>query len=82
MKKNLFVTGIGFLLIGASIISACTKEGPMGPAGADGKDGTNGTNGTNGTDGTATCIQCHAPAVVELAATQFNLYPVSCSCSS
>ena len=73
MKKNLFVTGIGFLLIGASIISACTKEGPMGPAGADGKDGTNGTNGTNGTDGTATCIQCHAPAVVELAATEYSL---------
>ena len=72
MKKNLLVTGIGFLLIGASIMSACTKEGPMGPAGADGKDGTNGTNGTNGTDGTATCIQCHAPAVVELAATQYE----------
>jgi hypothetical protein len=57
MKKNLFVIGIGFLFIGASIFSACTKEGPMGPAGTN---GTNGSNGTNGTDGTATCIVCHS----------------------
>lgn len=68
--------GIGFLLIGASIFSACTKEGPMGPAGKDGVDGTNGTNGTNGVDGVdgaSTCTECHNPAVVELAATQFEL---------
>ena len=92
MKKNLFVIGIGFLLIGASIFSAC--EGPMGPAGADGKNGTNGAigasgatgaagttgaagatgaTGATGADGTATCIQCHNPAVVELAAIQYEL---------
>jgi len=70
MKKNLLVLGMGFLLIGASIFSACTKEGPMGTAGTNGKDGS---NGKDGTDGTASCIQCHSPAVVELAATQFEL---------
>jgi len=66
MKKTLLVTGIGFLLIGASIFSACTKEGPMGQAGKDG------TNGTNGTDGTAGCITCHNKDKVELVATEFD----------
>ncbi len=70
MKKNLLVLGMGFLFIGASIFSACTKEGPMGTAG---KDGSNGKDGKDGTNGTATCVQCHAPAVVELAATEFEL---------
>ena len=67
MKKNFLVIGVGFLFIGASIFSACTKEGPLGktgPAGADGKDGV---------DASSTCTQCHNPAVVELAATQFEL---------
>jgi hypothetical protein len=67
MKKNLLFIGMGFLLIGASIISSCTKEGPMGKAGIDG------TNGKDGKDGTASCIQCHAPAVVELVATEYSL---------
>jgi hypothetical protein len=56
MKKNLFLLSIGFLFIGASIISACTKEGPMGPAGAD---GSNGAAGKDGTDAAITCGQCH-----------------------
>jgi hypothetical protein len=67
MKKNLFVIGIGFLFIGASILSSCEgPEGPMGPAGptgangaigatgpkgADGVNGLNGVNGTNGMNG-------------------------------
>lgn len=75
MKKNLFVLGIGFLLIGASIFSACTKEGPMGPAGANGTngtDGTNGTNGTNGVDGGTNCQECHNPLTVELKATEYE----------
>lgn len=62
MKKNLLVIGIGFLFVGASIFSACTKEGPMGPAGANGTNGINGTNGTNGVDGkdgASTCTECH-----------------------
>jgi len=76
MKKNLFVIGIGFLLIGASIFSACTKEGPMGPAGTNGTNGTNGANGTNGTngvDGGTNCQECHNPATVTMAATQYEL---------
>ena len=56
MKKNLIVFGISALLIGASIFTACTKEGPVGPAGPA---GTNGTNGTNGKDASITCGQCH-----------------------
>jgi len=66
MKKNFLVIGVGFLFIGASIFSACTKEGPMGktgPAGADGKDGV---------DASTTCTECHNPATVELAATEFE----------
>ncbi len=52
MKKNLFVIGIGFLFIGASIFSACEgPEGPMGPAGPTGTAGTNGSNGVNGING-------------------------------
>jgi hypothetical protein len=70
MKKNLFVIGIGFLFIGASIFSACTKEGPMGPAGAN---GTNGTNGTNGVDGGTTCTECHNPETVTTVLTQYEL---------
>ncbi len=66
MKKNFLVIGVGFLFIGASIFSACTKEGPMGktgPAGADGKDGV---------DASTTCTECHNPSTVELAATEFE----------
>jgi len=76
MKKNLLVIGIGFLLIGASIFSACTKEGPMGPAGANGTNGTSGTNGTNGKDGVdggTTCTECHNPATVTAVITQYGL---------
>ena len=57
MKKNLLVLGMGLLLIGASIFSACTKEGPMGTAGTNGKDGK---DGKDGNDGTTSCIVCHS----------------------
>lgn len=68
--------GVGFLLIGASIFSSCTKEGPMGPAGANGTNGINGTNGTNGKDGLdggTNCQQCHNPLSVTLVKTQYEL---------
>ncbi len=52
MKKNLFAIGIGFLLIGASIFSACEgPEGAMGPAGPTGANGANGAAGVNGING-------------------------------
>ena len=72
MKKNLLVIGIGFLVIGASIFSACTKEGAQGIPGTNGTNGTNGADGTNGVDGSTKCTECHNPAKVELAATQFE----------
>lgn len=68
MKKLLFIFAIGAGLL----ITACTKEGPMGPTGPGGTNGTNGTNGKDGVDATITCGQCHNPAVVELAATQYQ----------
>jgi len=75
MKKNLFVLGIGFLLIGASIFSACTKEGPMGKNGKDGTngiDGVDGKDGKDGVDGGTNCQECHNPAMVELKATEYE----------
>jgi hypothetical protein len=72
MKKNLFVLGIGFLLIGASIFSACTKEGPMGKNGKDGTNGIDGKDGKDGVDGGTNCQECHNPAMVELKATEFE----------
>jgi hypothetical protein len=55
MKKNLFVIGIGFLFIGASILSSCEgptgPEGAMGPAGPTGANGAIGATGPKGVDG-------------------------------
>jgi hypothetical protein len=51
------------------VAPSCVKEGPMGPtgpAGADGKDGI------DGKDANETCKMCHAPAKVELIATQYE----------
>jgi hypothetical protein len=69
LQKFFFTAG---LLIAAAclILASCTKEGPQGPAGAD---GLNGTNGTNGKDAAETCKQCHAKAVVDAIATEFEL---------
>lgn len=68
-RKTLFLSAFtaGLLIAGNLFMSGCTKEGPAG------KDGANGANGANGTDGTATCIECHAPDGIELAATQYEL---------
>jgi len=78
MKRKLFAIGIGFLLIGAGIFTACEgPEGPMGPTGPAGKDGTNGANGVNGINGVngtngmngkdgkdanSSCLVCHTVA--------------------
>ena len=68
-RKSLFLTlfTAGLLIAGNVFMTGCTKEGPAG------KDGVNGTAGADGADGTATCIECHAPEVVEIAATQYEL---------
>jgi len=85
MKKNLFAIGIGFLLIGASIFSACSKEGPMGPAGPNGTNGTNGANGVNGINGVngtngldgkdanSSCLGCHTVANFDSKIAEYHL---------
>ncbi len=69
MKKvtKLFLAAGLFVVATGLIISSCTKEGPQGAAGTNGKDGT------NGQDASATCQQCHAKAVVDRVATEFEL---------
>ncbi len=54
-------------VLGMVMISSCTKEGPAG------KDGKDGADGADGMDGTASCITCHAPDGIELAAVQYEL---------
>jgi len=67
--KNLLLSAItvGLFVAANLFMASCTKEGPAG------KDGLNGADGKDGADGTAGCIECHAPDVVEIAATQFEL---------
>lgn len=65
-KTFLFTLGLGLMMAG-SLLTGCTKEGPAG------KDGVDGVAGADGTDGTATCIECHSPEGIELAATQYEL---------
>ncbi len=67
MKRQLTLvtlTTLVFFVLGNLLMSGCTKEGP---AGKDGKDGA------DGADGTASCITCHSPDGIEIAATQFQL---------
>lgn len=68
-RKTFFLTAItaGLFIAGNIFMAGCTKEGPAG------KDGVNGVDGAVGADGTATCIECHAPDVIEKAATQYEL---------
>ncbi|MFH1121178.1 MAG: hypothetical protein V1775_15270 [Bacteroidota bacterium] len=62
-RKTLFLTLITavLLVIGNVFMTGCTKEGPAGKDGADGADGT------------ASCITCHSPEGIEMAATQYEL---------
>jgi len=55
LKQFLYV----FMMIVATLLVGCTKEGPQGEPGKDGINGENGTNGENGADGASGCIQCH-----------------------
>jgi hypothetical protein len=76
-KKLLLTLFTACMLIASNVfITSCAKEGPAGKDGINGTNGTNGTNGANGADGadgTASCIECHSPAGIELAATQYEL---------
>lgn len=71
-RKTMLLTAVTALLLvaGNLFMTGCTKEGP---AGKDGIDGANGANGADGQDGTASCITCHSPEGIELAATQYEL---------
>lgn len=66
MKRLLMLvlSGIMVMAVSGLIFIGCTKEGPQGPAGANGKDGK---------DAASTCTQCHAKAIVDAIATEFEL---------
>ncbi len=66
MKKitKLILAAGMFVAAAGLILSSCTKEGPQGAAGTNGKDGD---------DAGTTCKQCHAKAVVDRVATEFEL---------
>jgi hypothetical protein len=66
LNKMMIVAG---MMIAAVMLmfTACTKEGPQGPAGPAGADGT------NGKDVNETCKLCHAKAVVDEIAVQFEM---------
>ena len=58
----------GLLIMAACLMmTSCTKEGPAGATGPAGKDGT------DGKDASETCKQCHAKAVVDAIAVEFQL---------
>jgi hypothetical protein len=68
-KIALITFALGMMMAG-HFMTGCTKEGP---AGKDGKDGIDGVDGAAGQDGTASCIECHSPDGIELAATQYQI---------
>jgi hypothetical protein len=73
LMKNLqkFFFSAGLMIVAACLILAsCTKEGPQGPTGATGPTGP---AGENGKDGGESCKQCHAKAVVDAIAVEFQL---------
>lgn len=68
--KNLqkFIFTAALMIAAASLfLASCTKEGPAGATGPAGKDGT------DGKDASETCKQCHAKAVVDAIAVEFQL---------
>jgi hypothetical protein len=66
LQKLLFAAGL--MIVAASLmLTSCTKEGPQGATGPAGKDGT------DGKDASETCKQCHAKAVVDAIAVEFQL---------
>ena len=63
-----FCYAAGLMIAAACLIfTSCTKEGPAGATGPAGKDGT------NGKDASETCKLCHAKAVVDAVATEFQM---------
>ena len=71
--KNLqkFFFSAGLMIAAACLILAsCTKEGPQGATGATGPTGA---NGKDGKDATEQCKACHAKAVVDEIATEFEM---------
>ena len=68
--QKLFYTA-GLMIAAACLIfTSCTKEGPTG---ATGPAGPTGPAGTNGKDATEQCKECHAKAVVDAVATEFEM---------
>jgi len=69
MKKIQKVFYVAGLMIAAAclIFTSCTKEGPQGATGPTGQDGT------DGKDASETCKLCHAKAVVDAIAVEFQL---------
>jgi len=68
LRKIFFAAGL-IIMAAGFMLSSCTKEGPQGPQGLAGKDGT---NGNDGKDANETCKLCHAKAVVDAIATEFE----------
>ncbi len=66
LQKLFYAAGL-MVVATCLMLSSCTKEGPQGIAGPAGKDGT------DGKDASETCKQCHAKAVVDAIATEFEL---------
>ncbi|MFZ4522343.1 MAG: ammonia-forming cytochrome c nitrite reductase subunit c552 [Bacteroidales bacterium] len=69
LQKFFFTTGLMIAAV-CLILASCTKEGPQGAAGTN---GLNGKDGTDGKDASETCKQCHAKAVVDAIATEFEM---------
>ena len=69
VKKLFFAAGL-FLAAACLMLASCTKEGPQGPQGATGPTGP---AGNVGKDATENCKQCHAKAVVDAIATEFEM---------
>lgn len=68
---NKFFSAVALLLAaGLMILASCTKEGPQGPPGATGPTGA---DGKDGKDGQELCKNCHAKALVDAIAVEFEL---------
>ena len=66
LKKLIFAAGLMIVAV-SMFLTSCTKEGPQGPTGPAGKDGT------DGKDASETCKLCHAKAVVDAIAVEFQM---------
>ncbi len=69
LHKFFFAAGM-IIVAGAMFLASCTKEGPQGVQGVAGPAGK---DGTNGKDANETCKLCHAKAVVDAIAVEFEM---------